>query len=522
MSPRTTNALRWQLLCGRRSQNAYLHKLPTELLFKICEFSCWHCQSAKPTTQKWAQAQEQIHCHIHAPTAVLASLSRTCRRLNAIATPFLYHSFSAAKVADMYRFLRTICDRRELAGQVKAVFLEHVDLYEDFDDADAYVELVRKRLRMLGVQDKDFHEAWRKVFSRNSVGHYKLMAQVTIAQLRNIETLRLEVTTGPLALYAFNCLAVINRNRTIFASQSQDEPPVVLWPHLHDCTLLVSSHIETDFFHRDVASAHPSNDLDAYRGLLSLAPQASSLHLRSFVGTPSGLSLSANITQLHLQSGDFRSASCLADALRGVRALRVFSFAWAHGDPSGDPSGDDFFFFPHRSFGGVTLAQVVEVLRARHGGTLVRLQLGYPAVYKSVRGWWPLPRLDDFSALEELKIQGGSVPRLKEDDEETFLVNRLPASIRRLHVMFAGGAQVDQLVEVARDAREPAAGRKLPSLCEVAVMAYRPDEGSRNRYKIDSILDSYGWKGLKSDFGKSDVALSTRTSNQIDWDICEF
>lgn len=53
-------------------------------------------------------------------------------------------------------------------------------------------------------------------------------------------------------------------------------------------------------------------------------------------------------------------------------------------------------------------------------------------------------------------------------------------------------------------------------------MSYSPAEGASKSYEIDSILRSPGWHGLQSAFGQTDIAFSARTSDQIEWDICEF
>lgn len=489
----------------------HLHKLPSELLIKICVYLCWHCQSAKPTTQVWQDSIDQIHCLIHSPTAALASLSRTCHRLNAIATPILYHGFSAAKVADMYKFIRTIRLRPELAHLVKAVFLEHVDVNDDSYDSDHYYGLICESLGSLGMGYMDIVRAWRMVLSRDNNGQYKILAQTLIAHLKNIDTLHLEFSMGPLAFYVFNCLALIGKRRLL---KYQHKPAEGLWPHLQACTLLVGgAPEEIDFFERDVASYYPSTTLGSCKGLLSLAPHISSLHLRSFIGTSYDATFLKNLTQLHLQCGDFRGAESLHQALRSICNLQVFSFEWAYNEMA-DEGGT--------GFGGITLAEVVETLRTLHKDTLKRLQLGYPAAHYNIDDWATLPWLNDFAVLEELKIHGTSIPELRDGAEETFLINLLPVSIRRLHIMYAGQSQVDQLVELAKDSQQPSTARKLPHLCEVTVMTYCPAEGSEDNYGIDSILDSPGWQGLQSDFEKIDIAFSARTSSQIEWDICEF
>lgn len=169
---------------------------------------------------------------------------------------------------------------------------------------------------------------------------------------------------------------------------------------------------------------------------------------------------------------------------------------------------------------------MVENLGHHHKDTLKHLQLGFPAAYYDMDESTELPQLIQFTALEELKINGPSIPEIQEGDgeilEKTSFISLLPVLIRRLHIMYAGQSQVEHLLELAGDAQQSSTARRLPNLCEVTVMSYSPAEGASKSHKIDSILRSPGWHGLQSAFGQTDIAFSARTSDQIEWDICEF
>lgn len=196
-----------------------------------------------------------------------------------------------------------------------------------------------------------------------------------------------------------------------------------------------------------------------------------------------------NITQLHLQSGDFRSIHTLERAFRCIRSLQVFSLTWTYDQLA---AFDEYF----SGLGSITLKEVVDHLGYHHKDTLKRLQLGFPAAYYDMDEYTELSQLREFTVLEELKTHGPSIPDFQENDEGTLesisLIDLLPVSIQRLHIMFAGRSQVEHLMDLADDAQQSSTARMLPHLCEVTVMSYSPAEGSRDNHKIDSILCSPG------------------------------
>ncbi|ROW06487.1 hypothetical protein VMCG_04262 [Cytospora schulzeri] len=419
----------------------------------------------------------------------------------------------------MYNFMVTIQDRPELGRLVKAVFLEHVDLGGEDHDADQYNQLVEASIVSLGMWPTENAYAQRMDLVRK-MSHYEGLGQAIIAHLRNIEKLHYELDIGS-ALVIFDSLAWAGRAFSIL-----HKPANVLWPHLQDLGEPGTSE-QLEFLERDVANSSFAISLEACDGLLSLAPRVSKLHLRSFMGSCGVVTVLENLTQLHLQSADLESAESLDRILRSIRSLEVFSFTWTH---------DQLTAFEAYlgGFGGITLDEVVDHLKRHHKDTLKRLQLGFPADYHDLDESIEFPQLTDFSVLEELKIQGDIIPELHDIDfdddgddyespsEDTSLVEFLPVSIRRLHIMFGGTSQVHQLLEVASDAEQPSTARKLPHLREVTVMSYCPSKGSRDNYQIYRQFCILGWHWLISAFAKTDIAFSTRTSTQVEWDICEF
>lgn len=280
----------------------WLLKLPDEVLLNICELLCWHCQSAKPSTQVRERARQQVKDLIHTPTAALASLSRTCRRLNGIGNPILYHGFSAAEAAELYSFLSTIQSRPELGRLVKAIFLQHVELKDDDRSPEQYTQLIRTSLFSLCVSQVVMTNIQYWLARRKELGQYEVLAGTIIASLRNIETLHLEIDEDSRAFHFFGGLASCIRNS--FGLIPVYKPASVLWPHLKDCTFLVGdlgTPVGLGPLERDRGADFYTRCLSACEMFLSLAPRASSLHTRSFMGIfqgPDGFM--ENITQLHL------------------------------------------------------------------------------------------------------------------------------------------------------------------------------------------------------------------------------
>ncbi|KAK3937129.1 hypothetical protein QBC46DRAFT_320156 [Diplogelasinospora grovesii] len=121
-----------------QSDNFFSPVLPTELVLKICECLCLHCQLdcvvAAPSEELMAGLENQ---------KALSCLSRCNRRLCSIAQPVLFHWFEDSTRSRDYtrpigarrlkRFTLTIVRQPGLAGSVRALFLR-APVTEALDD----------------------------------------------------------------------------------------------------------------------------------------------------------------------------------------------------------------------------------------------------------------------------------------------------------------------------------------------------------------------------------------------------
>lgn len=116
------------------SSSSTLHLLPVELLVEICRNLCSHClglsydhdvikpYAAKTSSpwcapkRQWRAPQGVADAHYRQRLGGLASLSRSCRRLQAVAEPFLYHSLVIR--VNRYPFVNTVPDLIDIVGNL--------------------------------------------------------------------------------------------------------------------------------------------------------------------------------------------------------------------------------------------------------------------------------------------------------------------------------------------------------------------------------------------------------------------
>lgn len=472
--------------------DSWLLKLPDELLLEICTCFCWHCQPAKPPTHLARRERDEIKVLFHSPTVALASLSRTCRRLNQVANPVLYHAFSAAKGANMYNFLCTIRDRPDLGRLVKAVFLDISDLADETHTNEQYSQLVQERILSLGLFGRFAH---RMVERRTGRRKYETLAQVIMAHLSGIETLHLETPQA-----ATDNFGVLD---DLAATRGQRVPPQrpanVLWPQLKQCALFVPPKDGRPWI------------LETCKGLVSLAPRLSSFHTRELLCLQRDHAFLENITQLHSKCSHNLSTDSLRRALRSIRSLEVFSLIWP------------WIGYHHAHH---PLIEVVQLLKSYHKDTLRRLQLGgaFPSDSPS-----QAPELRQLTALEELRIHCNCIPLPRDGAtplDESPLASILPASIRRLHIIFASQLQVPQLLGLANEAQQPYTVRKYPHLREITILyQVRDDDDFIDDGFFDDPDDSLTQGDLDllhSAFGQTDISFSAKALDGYDWDVDEF
>lgn len=214
------------------------------------------------------------------------------------------------------------------------VFLHHVEIEHVDHSPGEYFQLICTNLLSFCVSQVEITNFHRLITSRKELGQYEVLAGTIIASLRNIKTLHLEIDANSRAFRIFDVLASCSRDILDLSGSilPRTKPANVLWPHLQDCTLLVGDFgtLGFDLLELEGTEYLFARYLTACEGLLSLAPRASSLHTRSLNGVKGPIGSLENITQLHLQSGEFMSISTLEQAFRSIRSLQVFSFTWTY------------------------------------------------------------------------------------------------------------------------------------------------------------------------------------------------
>lgn len=93
--------------------------LPFEILTQICHTWCCHCHSTHAAQDDISiELLESVTavCHLD---STLSRLSRTCRLLNAVAQPVLYHDVCPPRAGKLFGFMRTLLQRPDLRHHVQ-------------------------------------------------------------------------------------------------------------------------------------------------------------------------------------------------------------------------------------------------------------------------------------------------------------------------------------------------------------------------------------------------------------------
>jgi len=96
-----------------------LDGLPAELIAEICKYFCHHCALRDEQRSDSTARAPSPHRPDHAATVALAHLSQTCTRINAIATPYLYHR---PIFTSWWLLAQTLIARPDLALHVRYLF----------------------------------------------------------------------------------------------------------------------------------------------------------------------------------------------------------------------------------------------------------------------------------------------------------------------------------------------------------------------------------------------------------------
>ncbi len=112
-----------------------LDSLPLLVLTGIAEALCPHC-TEDPNLQPWeTPIQFGGGSALLAPTSALANLAATCRVLNSVVTPILYHQ-PQCDPGQRIRLLRTLDRRPDLARRVKVLRLDYDCGHDSKDEHD--------------------------------------------------------------------------------------------------------------------------------------------------------------------------------------------------------------------------------------------------------------------------------------------------------------------------------------------------------------------------------------------------
>jgi hypothetical protein len=105
-----------------------LARLPPELIIAIFGQLCAHCQD--PTCEHEPDDPNEVQENL----AALSAASKTCKWMQTLVQPILFHQFTALSnpvhPAQLYWFVRTLCERPDLANAVQMISLDHGRWFE--------------------------------------------------------------------------------------------------------------------------------------------------------------------------------------------------------------------------------------------------------------------------------------------------------------------------------------------------------------------------------------------------------
>ncbi|KAF4437129.1 hypothetical protein FACUT_5890 [Fusarium acutatum] len=129
--------------------------LPTEILYRIFEQFCLHCQD------KYSVSHDKIlYNKKDKNRQALISLSSTCKSWGCVAQNILHHYFKHSDDKHQIRFFRTICENPELGKQLQVAILE----------------------RNAGVEQKLFAQSW---WFKESMASYVHLLGISLLDLQS-------------------------------------------------------------------------------------------------------------------------------------------------------------------------------------------------------------------------------------------------------------------------------------------------------------------------------------------------
>jgi hypothetical protein len=130
--------------------------LPVDIVELFCQQFCRHCHDPSVATD-WKTVEDvKGRRRIRQDRTTLASLARTCKVLNHIATPVLYHWIYATEHRVAFYAVRTLLQQPRLAGHVRSISVLNggAERLTDPGDKHRFAEAAKR----LGIDN----EAWQR------------------------------------------------------------------------------------------------------------------------------------------------------------------------------------------------------------------------------------------------------------------------------------------------------------------------------------------------------------------------
>ncbi|KAK4243640.1 hypothetical protein C7999DRAFT_44585 [Corynascus novoguineensis] len=368
--------------------------LPLELLAEICTYFCWYCQV------EGDDDPAEVMVRARDGQASLANLSRTCRVMQEVAQPLLFHRVYASRESDLYLLVRALVDRPEVGSRLSEVIVTTPHQARDTARSERIAEIVEEDLRIGDV--------WAPAWERFTAG--ERFAALTSLLLHFAPTL----TSA-----SFHLLGP--PSRVIGQALRRWNTSV---QHLTSLRRLTLAAYKPDPFHRF--------ELDHIVYLLRAVPSLE--HFRGLgdggmpIPNPPRL---PNLTELVLTDCSIarRGLANLVHAV-GDRLSKVTVRKTTVRSPREYAAESDFTIV------SLELEQVLQTLLPRWGGTLREFTYRVPCRLRAFDA--PAPTsLSGFSALERLDICTDAVDfaslEYMEDTDGVF-ASWLPPSLRELRV----------------------------------------------------------------------------------------
>ncbi|KAK8041949.1 hypothetical protein PG993_006472 [Apiospora rasikravindrae] len=436
-------------------------RLPNEMVAKIFEQLCFHCQS--PSIFPNADTDD-----VRQRKATLARLCRVSKRFRAIAEPILYHYYATGNCKHflddtdpnirgtrwqgsndyLLSFASRLVERPDLASKVVSMQLvDHSAAYRKYNE-DKNLELLRALLK----QSEDKHWLSCGGLSQTIEGW---LSDSDVLDLWKQEAHRwVMCLVMVLSTNLRNVLIAVDNNYLAFPAFEEKALPIGRLPSLTHLGMM--SCRDTPYH------------LAAVRGLLASAPKLETIYACD--------SCHVNVWDSHPQPHRRHNTGYTPIPCAGLKKLVICDLF--------PPHLEEFLW----SIDGLEELEyywkVFPLFRARLNGvllqtkdTLKRLCISFLPCHESQLGpephfWYDIvdvkmDRIESlamFSKLEDIAIDFRSLRRESDEDEDDLLVNFLPKTARRLRVSYVVDNMTKSLSKLANTAPD-----RFPKLESVVI-----------------------------------------------------